>query len=240
MTADISQKTFLVIIPARGGSKAIKDKNIVDVCGKPLIEYTIVPALKLRNRPDVKKVIVSTDSSKIASVAEQSGIDVPFLRPQELAADHSKSIDYVLHALDFFEQKHLCFDAVIILQPTVPLRTYADLVQAIELFAANKSDSLISVFKEEYICDLVLYKKEGNLAIPVNQAHNKQVRRQEHGATYVRNGAIYITAVEYLRQTHQIIADSPLCYVMPKSRSINIDTMEDLNMARAILCQKES
>lgn len=228
-------KRYLVIIPARGGSKAIKDKNIIDLGGKPLIEYTITPALQLRTDGLVEYVIVSTDSQSIADIARQLGVDVPFLRPPELSTDTAKSIDYVFHALQFFEQQRVLFDAVMILQPTVPLRTYNDIVAAINIFEAHAdAESLISVYQEEYICDLVMYKKTGDAALPLNPLHNKSVRRQEHGANYVRNGAVYITSVAYLRETRQIISDQPLCYEMPKIRSINIDTWPDLLLARAV------
>ncbi len=227
-------KKYLVIIPARGGSKGIKDKNIIDLGGKPLIEYTIAPTLQLLEAGLIERMVVSTDSPSIAEISKQLGADVPFLRPPELSTDTAKSIDYVFHALQFFEQQPILFDAVMILQPTVPLRTYRDMVAAIEIFEAHSGESLISVYQEDYICDLVMYKKEGDAAIPLNPLHNKSVRRQEHGASYVRNGAVYITSVAYLRETRQIISDQPLCYEMPKIRSINIDTWADLLLARAV------
>lgn len=228
-------KTCLAIIPARGGSKGIKNKNIVNLCGKPLIAYTIAPALQFQSHPQVKKLIVSTDSPQIAEIAQNLGVEVPFLRPVEISNDTAKGIEYVRHALRFFEERQERFDAVMILQPTVPLRTCDDLVQAWELFTKYQEDSLISVYKEEYICDLVTYRKDGDRAIPLDPNHNKAVRRQEHGARYVRNGAVYITDVNYLERTGQLIADTPLCYEMPKSRSINIDTSEDLEIVRQML-----
>lgn len=191
---------FLVIIPARCGSKGIKDKNIIDICGKPLIAYSIEPAIKLLNDRLVSEVIVSTDCEKIAKIANSYGANIPFLRPASIAGDRAKSIDFILHAIEFYENKNISFDAVLLLQPTSPLRTYDELKSAISNFKEAKCDSLISCYKEEYINDLVMYKKN-NLGFlePLNINHNKGVRRQEHGAIHIRNGSIYITTVKYLK-----------------------------------------
>lgn len=229
---------ILTIIPARGGSKGIKDKNIVDICGKPLIEYTINPALELKKQGLVDEVIVSTDSEKIASISRQLGAAVPFLRPAEISDDKAKSIDFVLHALDFFKNQEKFFDAVLLLQPTSPLRTTHQIDTAIKLFVENNADSLISCYKEEYINDLVMYKKEKTGFLkPLNPLHNKGVRRQEHGEVFVRSGSIYITKVGYLYATHQIISDTPLLFEVTKSESINLDTLEDLKILRTLLCR---
>lgn len=229
---------ILTIIPARGGSKGIKDKNIVDICGKPLIEYMINPALELKKQGLVDEVIVSTDSEKIASISRQLGAAVPFLRPAEISDDKAKSIDFVLHALDFFKNQEKFFDAVLLLQPTSPLRTTHQIDTAIKLFVENNADSLISCYKEEYINDLVMYKKEKTGFLkPLNPLHNKGVRRQEHGEVFVRSGSIYITKVGYLYATHQIISDTPLLFEVTKSESINLDTLEDLKILRTLLCR---
>lgn len=230
--------SILTIIPARGGSKGIKDKNIVDICGKPLIEYTINPALELKKQGRVDEVIVSTDSEKIASISRQLGAAVPFLRPAEISDDKAKSIDFVLHALDFFKTQGEFFDAVLLLQPTSPLRTTHQIDAAIKLFVENNADSLISCYKEEYINDLVMYKKEKTGFLkPLNPLHNKGVRRQEHGEVFVRSGSIYVTKVGYLYSTHQIISDTPLLFEVTKSESINLDTLEDLKILRTLLCR---
>lgn len=227
----------LCIIPARCGSKGIPFKNIVDVCGKPLISYTVEIAIQLKNNGFLDEVIVSTDCEEIAKVAKKFGANVPFLRPIDISGDSAKSIDFVLHTLEFYETQNIHFDAIVVLQPTSPLKTYDDLWNAINLFNKNKSDSLISVYKEETINDLIMYRKDGDKAIALNNKHNKGVRRQDHGALYIRNGAIYITKFEYLKKTQKIISDIPLMYEMNKSRSVNIDTHEDLEYVRNVLCK---
>ncbi|MFX1277389.1 MAG: cytidylyltransferase domain-containing protein [Promethearchaeota archaeon] len=216
---------ILAIIPARCGSKGIKHKNIVKISGKPLIQYTIEPALKSLKNGLVERLIVSTDCEEIKQVVQGLGVEVPFLRPKEISGDKAKAIDYIIHALDFFGEKNIFFDAVLVLQPTAPLREYDDIEKSINLFKNfPNSDSLISCYKEEYFNSLVTYKKNNNLAIPVNPDHNKGIRRQEHETIFIRNGAIYIAKVKYLRKSLRIIADIPLMYEMPKIKSVNIDT----------------
>jgi CMP-N,N'-diacetyllegionaminic acid synthase len=228
-------KKILAIIPARGGSKGIIDKNIIDVNGMPLLQYTVDSLLKLVEKKYVHEAILSTDSQRIASIGKSLGINVPFLRPFEISNDKSKSIDFVLHALEFYRKQNRYFDSVLILQPTSPLRTYNDIKESIIAFDLSESDSLISCYKEDYINSLTTYKKEGDYAVPINPNHNKAVRRQDHSVSYVRNGAIYLTKVDYLIKNNAIISDKPLMFEMPKHKSINIDTEEDLIIIKKML-----
>lgn len=230
---------ILTIIPARCGSKGIKDKNIIDVNGKPLISYTINQAIELKKKNLVSEVIVSTDCEKIASISKLYGATVPFLRPESISGDKAKSIDFILHAIEFYKSKNTIFDAILLLQPTSPIRSYELLKKSINLFKENENKSLISVYKEEYINDLVMYKSnnENNELKPLNSLHNKGVRRQDHGSVYVRNGTIYITDVEFLSSKKLIISDEPLFVEMSKSESINIDTLDDLDLIRRIMCK---
>lgn len=232
------KSSFLVLIPARGGSKGVPKKNIIDIYGKPLIQYTIDIAIRLREENKVDKVIVSTDCREIAAIASNLGAEVPFIRPEELATDKSKTIDTILHAIEFYESKNMFFNSLILLQPTSPMRSYEDLVNAINIYNQRDdqpADSLISVYKEEQLNDLIMYKKDGNLAIPLNNNHNEGIRRQDYERLYIRNGAIYITNIEYLKNNRKVISDLPLLYEMPKERSINIDSKEDLEFFKWLL-----
>ncbi|RXJ68994.1 hypothetical protein CRV08_06065 [Halarcobacter ebronensis] len=229
---------ILTIIPARCGSKAIKEKNIVDLCGKPLIAYSIEQALALKSSGLVDEVLVSTDCEKIANIAKEYKASVPFLRPENISGDKAKSIEFYLHALEYYENRDIYFDAVLLLQPTSPLRSIELLKNSLDIFIKSNRDSLISVYKEEYINDLVMYKSVSSCELKaLNPLHNKGVRRQDHGSTFVRNGAIYITKTQYIKKEHQIISDEPLFIEMSKSDSINIDTQEDLEIIRRILCK---
>ena len=227
---------ILTIIPARGGSKGIPGKNIIDVNGLPLIAYSIQPALQVLSKGLVSKVIVSTDSEEIAEIAKKFGAEVPFLRPEDISGDKAKSVEFIQHALDYFEERGEFFDAVLLLQPTSPLRTSEDLENALKLYVNGENDSLISAYEEEYINDLVIYKlgPDGKTSIPVSPLHNKGVRRQDHGSTYVRNGCIYISSSELIKKGF-VIGEQPLMYVMDKNRSVNVDTYEDLELLRKLL-----
>jgi len=226
---------ILAIIPARSGSKSVKDKNIADVGGLPLIALSILPAVKLTEKGIISKVIISTDSQKYADIAVKYGAEAPFLRPDDISGDKAKSVDFILHALKYFEEKGEIFDAVLLLQPTSPFRTEEDLENAVKLFEEKRADSLISCYLEEYINDLVTYElKVDGFLNPKNPLHNKGVRRQDHGGSYVRNGSIYLTLADYLKKTCQIISDFPLLYIMKKIYSVNLDTEDDLKLIRRI------
>jgi len=228
---------LLVIIPARCGSKGIIKKNVVDICGKPLLYYTIAPAMELLRSNIASCVIVSTDCDEIAYIAQELGAQVPFLRPEELGSDTAPSIGYVLHALEYFEREGKSFEAVLVLQPTSPLRTFEDMKEAVELFQSRHADSLISGYKEEKISDLIMYRENNDIAVPLNEKHNKGIRRQDQSQIYIRNGAIYLVTTEHIKRTQCLISDRPVLYQMPKSRSVNIDTADDLELIRGILCR---
>jgi CMP-N,N'-diacetyllegionaminic acid synthase len=228
---------FLIVIPARGGSKGIPNKNIIDVCGKPLIQYTIDSSIKLKERQHVSRVIVSTDCQKIANISESLGAEIPFLRPESISTDNSKSIDSITHAILHFEELGFFYDAVVVLQPTSPLRQYEDLINALGLFIANPCDGLISAYKEETINRLIMYNRNGDIAQPLHKDHNRGIRRQDHNPVYIRNGAIYITRSDYIKRYNRIISEAPLLFEMSKQNSINIDTNADLEYLRNLLCK---
>lgn len=230
---------ILGIIPARGGSKGIPKKNIVDLMGHPLIEYTIIVGNKAKKSGILDEVIVSTDDREIAEIAKRCGAFVPFIRPAELATDKSKSIDFVIHALEYYKNQGKEFDAVMILQPTSPLRTYEDIKMAIEIYTSERKDSLISCSEDCNFNSLGAYFLENGAVIPLDKRHNWGMRRQDYPKLYVRNGAIFITNVDYLERNGLIISDTPSIYVMPHNRAINIDTLDDLEMCRKIMTEVE-
>ncbi|MBO4389011.1 MAG: acylneuraminate cytidylyltransferase family protein [Spirochaetales bacterium] len=222
----------LGLIPARGGSKGVPRKNIIDIQGKPLISYSIEAGLGAKQAGLIDELVVSTDDQEIADISIRFGASVPFLRPDYLSNDTAKSVDVMIHAYEFYKDRGRCFDTILLLQPTTPLRTVSDIRSALKLFEEQSVTSLISCYREEYICDLVTYHKRGNLAIALNNGHNKGARRQELEDLYVRNGAIYITTVDQMIRNHRVFDDVPAMYVMPKDRSVNIDCMDDVEMLR--------
>ncbi|MAT10454.1 MAG: hypothetical protein CMM02_05525 [Rhodopirellula sp.] len=227
---------ILGIIPARGGSKGIPKKNIYPILGKPLISYTIATSLELLKSNIIKRCIVSTDNFEIAKIAKSFNADVPFMRPADIATDRCKSITYINHALDILDPNGDLYDAVLILQPTSPLRVTNSIIKGIHRFIKGDRNSLISCYKEDYINELVMYKKmdDGTL-IACNKYHNKGVRRQEYGPVMVRNGCVYLTKIPYMKKTGQLICDNPILLEMDKTSSIDVDTSEDLLFLEAIL-----
>ena len=226
---------YLFIIPARGGSKGIQKKNIFEINGHPLIYYSISAALEVKKILQDSKVIVSTDSQEIKEVSIKFGAEVPFIRPKELSDDKSKSIEYVNHAIKYFEENGVLFEHVVILQPTSPLRTFEDILASIQTYETHKADSLISVYEEQTINEKIIYMQNGLYCKPADQLHNAGIRRQEDESFLVRNGAIYITKIDFFREAQSLVSSKPLIYVMPKSKSINIDTPEDMLMAEKLL-----
>lgn len=227
----------IAIIPARGGSKGVKNKNIIDVMGKPLIAYTIEPALRAVEEGLIDDVVVSTDSEKIARVAREAGASVPCMRPAEIAGDKAKTPDAILHMVEHCEAMGVAMDSVMVLQPTSPLRTCDDIRESVELWDRNSALSLISCYPDETLALTIMYRREGDAAAPLSDMHNKGVRRQDHETLYIRNGAVYITAVSYLKANRRVISENPLMYPMPKSRSVNLDTEEDLKLLLAMMRQ---
>jgi CMP-N,N'-diacetyllegionaminic acid synthase len=200
---------------ARGGSKGIPKKNIHPIAGKPLIEYSILFGLEAVKYGLLKRCIVSTDATEIGKIAEQCGGDVPFLRPDIISGDQAKSIGYVEHALEFLKEKGEVYDAVLILQPTSPLRKTEDIKELSRIIDENDPKSIISVFKEDYINDKVMYYKEGDLGIPLNESHNKGGRRQDDPDVFVRNGMYYYLKKDLVVNQEVLIGDEPYLLEVP-------------------------
>lgn len=231
----------LALILARGGSKGVPRKNLADVDGKPLIYYTIEPAVRLWRQGILADVVVTTEDSEIANVAKSYKARVPFSRPIELATDQVKSIHAILHAIKFLENKGSRFEAVLGLQPTSPLRTAEDIVNSLEAFEKYNAASLISVYMDNTYNPQVLYYKDGLYGVPMEEGHCQGTRRQDQPPVYVRNGAIYLARVSSIRKHKSMISDKPLLYEMPKERSLNVDTSADLDAVRfAIKASKSS
>ncbi|MGR3766078.1 acylneuraminate cytidylyltransferase family protein [Rossellomorea sp. NS-SX7] len=222
----------LAIIPARGGSKGLRNKNILPLAGKPLISYTIECA---QQSTLVDHTLVSTDSLEIAEVSRKSGAEVPFIRPAELSSDTASSIDVLIHAVKKFEEETGKRVAnVILLQPTSPLRTTAQLNQAIELYLANEQTPVVSVCESESH-PYYLRKISGNNLVPYDDTANNHLRRQDLETVYQLNGAIYITSRDFLIEHGLIYKDRVIPYVMHKEASIDIDDKYDFLTAEAIL-----
>jgi len=216
---------YLALIPARGGSKGVKNKNIRVLDGKPLISYTINSAKKSECFEDV---VVSTDSNEIANVARTYGATVPFIRPAELSDDKAKSIGVVIHALDISGKS---YDAVCLLQPTSPLRKAEDIKEALIKYEEKGKTTLVSVaiLEEPHPHKVKLIKNDK--LIPFIPGAQCEVPRQQLSTCYFLNGAIYVIDANFAKENKTFFDENTVPYIMPNERSVNIDTEADFLVA---------
>ncbi|KIA85249.1 cytidylyltransferase domain-containing protein [Flavobacterium sp. AED] len=225
---------ILGFIPARGGSKGVPGKNIKLLNGKPLLQYTAEIALESQYLTDV---ILSSEDTQIISVAKSLGIQVPFIRPLALSEDKTPTIDVIIHALRWFENQNIIFDAVCLLQVTSPFRTVKFLDRAIEKFIISGCDSLVSVQKvpHEYNPHWTFeVNLEGNLKIATGEDQIIS-RRQELPIAYHRDGNIYIIKTEVLLQQHSLFGKSISFIESSPELYVNIDTIADWEKAEQII-----
>lgn len=226
------------LIPARGGSKDVPGKNVISCAGKPLLEYTAEAALGANC---LDRVILSTDDAAIANVGRECGLEVPFLRPAELATDHANSLGVIVHALDWLESQGTVVDAIVLLQPTSPLRTAHHIRQAVALFQSQKPDALVSVVEVPHQYNPnALMRLEQDVLVPVVDPSEMILRRQEVKPLYARNGpAILILHPNQIR-CGSFYTGVTAPFVMSQRDSLDIDTKEDLNLAASRLSSESA
>lgn len=228
------KRTFIAIIPARGGSKRLPRKNVLDLGGKPLIAWTIEA---VRICPKINEVMVTTDDKEIADVARKYGANVPFIRPAALANDTASSFEAIKHTLEHYKHKlEKEFDFVVLLQPTSPLRNVESIMGAIELLEKKNADAVISVCEVDH-SPLWTNTLPRDLSLD-NFLRNdvKNMRSQDLPLYYRLNGAIYICRTErLLAEKTFFISSNSFAYVMKKEESIDIDDLYDLKMAKSVL-----
>lgn len=218
--------TVLGLIPARGGSKGIPRKNLKNLCGKPLIAWTIESALKSTK---IDNVVVSTDDDEIADIARQYGANVPFLRPSELAKDSTPGIAPVLHAIEHLPN----FDSILLLQPTSPLRDVNDIDAVVNFAIQENAESVVSVC-ESPVHPYWVYTSENKFLKPFFE-HEFIACRQDLPQALALNGAFYMAKTTWLLENNSFIGSDTYFYLMPKSRSYDIDDNEDWIVVESIL-----
>lgn len=224
----------LGIIPARGGSKGVPRKNIRLLCGKPLLAYTAEAALKSKK---LTRIILSTEDEEIAEVGRQYGLIVPFMRPAELAEDKTPTLPVVQYTLQKLEETGETFDAVCLLQPTNPLRRTADIDNCIEILEKSDADSVVSVLPvpAEYNPKWVYWINDLGEMILSTGDNEPLPRRQELPPAFHREGSIYVTKRRVLNKFKNLYGIRIQGYEMKKDFSVNIDTLQDWEMAETIL-----
>lgn len=231
------EKTFLAIIPARGGSKGLPRKNIKELCGKPLIAWSIEAGLKSKY---IDEVVVSTDYQEIADIAKKYGATVPFLRPDYLASDTATSFDAVKHTIDFYKDElGKEFDYIILLEPTSPLREVDDIDRSIEYLLNSKADSIVGISKTEDQNPAFLIEKDtNNYLIGYKNKDMKVLRRQDINDVYFFEGTIYISKIDTLLKKKTFYHETTIGYEVPKYKSLEIDDLDDFIMVEAMMKHK--
>lgn len=226
------KEKILAIIPARSGSKGLKDKNIKMMNGKPLIAYTIEAA---QNSKIFEDIIISTDSEKYAEIAKKYGGSVPYLRDKKLANDNAKSSDVILDILNRIEKK---YDSFIMLQPTSPLRTEKNIIEAYKMYLEKKANSVVSVCEMEHSPLWANILNEERRMDSFLKGIDVNKNRQELETYYRINGALYIANVEYFKKYQDFYYKDSYAYIMEKENSIDIDDELDFKIAEYLIKNK--
>lgn len=228
----IQGKTVLAIIPARGGSKGIPRKNIVPLAGKPLIAWSIEAAKKSKY---IDRLILSSEDEEIINIASEWGCDIPFVRPVELAQDETPMVEPILHALDTLKDN---FFYIVLLQPTSPLRNVTDIDDCIELCHKNQAPACVSITEADKSPYWMYQLDETGHLLPLLKSETQHSRRQDIPQVYILNGAIYVAEADFIRRHRSFITDETVTYLMPRERSLDLDTDLDLKICEILLSNK--
>lgn len=223
---------YLAIVTARSGSKRLPGKNVRDLCGKPLFVWSVLAGL---NCPKVSRTIVSTDSAEYQRIAIEAGADCLWLRDPALAADETSSADVVKDVLDRLGDEMKQYHALVLLQPTSPLRTAEDVSNALALYEARNAPAVVSVTDAEcppawmgqFQADLVMDE-----FVP---AQFRGVRSQDLGNWYRLNGAVYVIGINEFLREQGFKPQGTLAYLMPRERSVDVDTPFDFDIAEFLM-----
>lgn len=237
---------LLGIIPARGGSKRMRGKNVRKLDGEPLIAYTIKAAL---NTNIFDKLMISTEDDEIAEIAEDYNANVPFMRPKELATDEAQLKDVTKHVIERYKKKGEEFDEVMVLPPTSPLRNANDIVNSFEKFERNESNYLISIAEYQFPPVRAFEKTENEYIesywvrqsyVPKDNKESLFKRSQDYPEFYADCASIYLMDVDAFMSDHTFHGDKCLGYCMPPERAIDIDEKFNFKVAELLLKNQKS
>lgn len=219
-------KNFNVLICARGGSKGLKNKNIKNFLGKPLIAWTILLAKKI---PNVNKIIVSTDSLKIAAISKKYGAEIPFIRPKKLALDKSPEWKTWKHAIEYFDSKKIKMKGLVVLPVTSPLRNLMDVKKSIKYYLQYKCTVMcITRSNLNPYFNMVKKKKFCSLLINKKKYHSRQSAPQVYNMTTI----CFVVNPETVKKGSYLFDRKVFGLEVPKERSVDIDDINDFNYAQ--------
>ena len=232
----------ICLIPARSGSKRIKNKNIKNFFGKPLISYSISTALKSKI---FDRVIVSTDHDQIADIAKSFGAEVPFKRPPAISEDVDTEL-VLQHAVNYLkEEENYEVDGVVLLQPTSPFRRAQTIKDSVDLFLDNPlADSVVTVTNVEGNRPEWMLSIDGGKVVPYNTPFKedgmpviKLAARQSFPTLYKQNGVVYVTKKDLLMDKNLVIGPNAYALAIDEGETIDIDTPTDFLVAEALMKQ---
>ncbi len=229
---------ILGLIPARGGSKCIPRKNIVELGGKPLLAYTAEAALRSEI---IDRAVLSSDDDQIMEIGKKLGLEIPFKRPKDIAKDDTPSLPVIQHAIEFLESSGWCPDLIIVLQPTSPLRNSKHIDESIKTFMSTNADSLVSVMECPHIFSpYSVMKLKNGFLMPFIPKQEDNYQRQKKPRFFARNGAaIYIANYQLLMKDNRLLGPNLIPFVMDKISSIDIDDADDLFLAESVLSHRQ-
>lgn len=228
-------KTFLAIIPARGGSKGLPGKNIKELCGKPLIAWSIEAGLKSEY---IDEVMLTTDSVEIADIAQKYGAKVPFLRPIELASDTATTFEAVKHVIDFYKDNFRReFDYVVLLEPTSPLREPSDINDMIEKIIAheNEFDSIVSIGEAHEHPSIMKRIVDKNTIKPYCDSLELTTRRQDNDKAYFPYGVAYIVKTNTILEEKTFYTKRNTFFEIKRYQCLEIDDIYDFIMVESVM-----
>ncbi len=228
---------FITLIPARKGSKSIKKKNIITIRNKPLIQYTFDQINK--SKLSLKSSFVITDDFQVKKIAKKNNINTEYIRPKSLSSDKTPLIRNILHFINWADTREIKYDYIVILQPTSPLRSIADINKSIEIVSKKKSKCLVSISQSlEHPYESIFLNKKNKINFFLKNGEKYSRRQDFDRNSYFINGAIYITTKEMIKKNKLIDYSISDYILMDKVNSLDLNDYSELNLIKNLLSKK--
>ena len=225
----IGEKSVLGLIMARGGSKGLPRKNLRHIGGKPMIAWTVEAG---KQSQCIDRLILSSEDEEIIDTVRQLECEIPFVRPENLAADESTALEVIRHAIESLPEK---YDYLVLLQPTSPLRIANAIARCVELCYQKKAPACVTITESEKTPYWIYQLLDDRRMRPVLSGAERGVRRQDLPITYTLNGAVFVARSDWIIHQNDFLGPDTIGCKMPRVRSIDIDSETDLVLANAIL-----